>query len=405
MRSRVALLFCLAATLAGCGGSSGSSERRLLIVVNAPFARSAYIGDTIAHGVALAVATLGPVQSKAAPYRIEIERLDDGLSAAQSVRNVRRAVREHAAAIVTDGTGVDASWRIANAAHVPIAIVYDGGLGLVDPKARPNVFRIAPTDHGIAFRLAEYLIPKGLKLGLLHDDSEYGDAGGKALDLAFRENPRSVALRETLPARAPDLGPQLVRARRSGATALIVWGGPATLASAVVAARSAGWDVPVYAPPSAEDPSFRQALAAHRGWIAGVTFASGRMTAELGPASFLAYQKSYVAAYGPQDVGVRTRAGRRVVQPPDYAMYAYDFVRVLAQALTQVDAPGAALIDALNQVDVRGANGDERGFNEASHEGVVDDDVYFARFTPDFTFEPVKDDPLSSTLPVIDQTR
>ena len=39
-----------------------------------------------------------------------------------------------------------------------------------------------------------------------------------------------------------------------------------------------------------------------------------------------------------------------------------------------------------------------------SHEGVVDDDVYFARFTPDFTFVPVRDDPLSSRLPIIDQT-
>ena len=27
-----------------------------------------------------------------------------------------------------------------------------------------------------------------------------------------------------------------------------------------------------------------------------------------------------------------------------------------------------------------GANGDQRGFNENNHEGVVDDDVYFARF-------------------------
>ena len=53
---------------------------------------------------------------------------------------------------------------------------------------------------------------------------------------------------------------------------------------------------------------------------------------------------------------------------------------------------------------MRGANGDERGFNVHNHEGVVDDDVYFARFE-DMTFRPVADDALSSTLPVIDQTR
>ena len=51
---------------------------------------------------------------------------------------------------------------------------------------------------------------------------------------------------------------------------------------------------------------------------------------------------------------------------------------------------------------MRGANGDERGFNQNNHEGVVDDDVYFAVFH-DMTFRPVQDDPLSSTLPALRQ--
>jgi ABC-type branched-subunit amino acid transport system substrate-binding protein len=87
-------------------------------------------------------------------------------------------------------------------------------------------------------------------------------------------------------------------------------------------------------------------------------------------------------------------------------MYSYDFVNVLAAALRQADGidDRARLVKALNEVTVRGANGDERGFNLHNHEGVVDDDVYFARFH-DMTFAPVKDDPLSSTLPVINQVR
>jgi hypothetical protein len=60
--------------------------------------------------------------------------------------------------------------------------------------------------------------------------------------------------------------------------------------------------------------------------------------------------------------------------------------------------------DALEQVTVEGANGDERAFNEHSHEGVVDDDVYFARFR-DMTYAPVRNDPLSATLPPIPQVR
>jgi ABC-type branched-subunit amino acid transport system substrate-binding protein len=85
-------------------------------------------------------------------------------------------------------------------------------------------------------------------------------------------------------------------------------------------------------------------------------------------------------------------------------MYAYDFAHVLTAAIIRAAATDPKKITAaLNQVTTQGANGDERGFNEHNHEGVVDDDVYFARFH-DMTFAPVPDDPLSSTLPVIPQT-
>jgi branched-chain amino acid transport system substrate-binding protein len=65
---------------------------------------------------------------------------------------------------------------------------------------------------------------------------------------------------------------------------------------------------------------------------------------------------------------------------------------------------GEAVIEALNHVTIAGANGDERGFNFRNHEGVIDDDIYFARFQG-MTFAPVTDDLLSASLPEIDQTR
>ena len=64
----------------------------------------------------------------------------------------------------------------------------------------------------------------------------------------------------------------------------------------------------------------------------------------------------------------------------------------------------AKVTDALNEVTTEGANGDERAFNRHNHEGVVDDDVYFARFE-DMTYAPVRDDPLSKTLPPLPQTQ
>jgi ABC-type branched-subunit amino acid transport system substrate-binding protein len=403
----LALVAVVLASLSACG-SGGGPKGTLTIAVNAPFSQSPYVGETLFRGADLAVQEInvsGGVKVGQRTYRLRIKRFDNGLSPGKALQNVRRAAADGVVAIVDEGTGVDASWRVAGAAGIPIGITYQGGLELVDEERRPNVFRIAPTDRGVAFRLAEYLIPKKLKVALLADDTGYGRQGQAALRKAFGSNPESVAARATLPASSSDLAPQILRVRRSGATALLVWAQAATIAKAVIAARSAGWNVPIFTPPDGEDPLVRQQLAGHPAWVDGLTFASGRMTAEVGTGPWDAFQSKYEAAYGAARVGVRTREGRQVVQPPDYAMYSYDFVNVLAAALFRAKAVhGDRLLRALEQVTVQGANGDERGFNAHNHEGVVDDDVYFARFH-DMVFRPVKDDPLSATLPPIEQRR
>jgi ABC-type branched-subunit amino acid transport system substrate-binding protein len=407
---RVALALALCAAVAGCGGGTGGAQetKPLVLVVNAPFSKAPYVAQSIAHGVDLAVATdadNGIFDTAKQRYKVRVLKLDNELSPRQALRNVRRAVDDTAVAVIDEGTGIDASWQVANDAHLPVGIVYQGGLDLVDPQARPNVFRIAPTDRGVAYRLAEYLVPKKLRVALLYDDSGYGQEGKVALDKAFALNPESVAARIVVPAGQPDLSPQVLRARRAGATALLVWARGPSIGAVLSAARSRDWDVPVYAPPAGADPVVRQQLADHPAWVDGLTFASGRMTAEEGPAPFQAFEDAYTERFGVDDVGVMTASGLRVTEPPEYAMYAYDMTRAVLAAV--VAAGGSddrqALLDALGVVRVEGANGDARSFNRHNHEGVIDDDVYFARFH-DMTFAPVEDDPLSASLPVIEQT-
>ena len=409
MRRLVILLAGVALLAAGCGGSSkSSSPKNLVIGVDVPVTGSPYIAQTIRQGVELATSNLnggGGVRAGKQSYMLRVKLYDNHLSARQAVEDTRRALDAGAVTIVTDGTGVDATWQLARQKGVSISITYDGGSGLVDAEKRPNVFRIAPTNHGIAFRYAEYLIPKKLKVGLLSDDSAYGREGASDVAKAFSENPESVALKLTLPAGQPDLSAQILRARRSGATALLVWGQPPTIAAVLSAARSIGWQVPVYTPPTGADPFIRQQLADHPKWVDGLTFASGRLTAEVGTGPFTNFQSQYEAAYGPDPVGVKTSNGQIVVQPPEFGMYSYDFIHVLVAAITHAGSVEPAKItSALNQVTAQGANGDARGFNEHNHDGVVDDDIYFARFH-DMTYQPVQDDPLSATLPPIAQTR
>ena len=405
---RSAFLAAATLALAACGGSdpAGDGAQRLVVYVNAPFSEIPYIGETIARGAELGARAVNSqgLNVGGRSYELTIKRVDNRLSPQAAVANVRRAVDDDAVAVIDEGTGVDASWEIAAEADLPLCITYQGGIGLVDPEERPNVFRIAPSDHGLAFRLAEYMIPKRLKIALLVDDSSYGQQGEKALGQAFAGQ-KSVVARVDLPATATDVAPQVLRARRAGATALLVWAQPAVIAATITAARSAGWDVPVYTPPAGEDPLIRQELSDHPDWVDGLTVASGRMTAEVGTAPFLQFAQAFEDAYGPQRVGVRTPSGEEVVQPPDYAMYAYDFVRLLGAAMQAAGSVrGEAVVRALNRVTISGANGDERGFNLVNHEGVIDDDVYFARFQG-MTFAPVEDDLLSAALPNVDQTR
>ena len=234
----------------GCGGSDSGANRTLTIVVNAPFSKTPYVGETIARGVELGAAVTGPIGTKDGTVELRVRRLDNALSPRRAIANVRRAVADGAVAIVDEGTGVDGSWRIANDARIPVCITYQGGTGLVDVERRPNVFRIAPTDRGIAFRLAEYLIPKGLRIAILTDDTAYGGEGRAALATSFGANPEAVALRLRLPADAPDLAPQVLRAKRAGATALLVWARPTTIANVLTAARGRRWAAPQRVRPS-----------------------------------------------------------------------------------------------------------------------------------------------------------
>ena len=407
MRSGIIALACCLLMGASCSSEEPQSESRLLLAINAPFSETPYVGETIENGVSLAIDQInqqGGIRTPDAIYTLDYKTYDNALSPQRALANVRQAIADGAVAIVDEGTGVDASWRVADEAGVAIGIVYQGGVGLVDLKKRPNVFRIAPTDHGIAFRLAEYLVPQGVKVGFLHDDSGYGHQGALAFSDPFSYTPKAVASEIEIPTDASDYSPQILQARRSDATALLVWGLSSTIAKVVRDVRRTGWSVPIYTPPAGADPLVRQQLADHPEWIDGLTFASGRMTAEVGPGPFLKFQKAYESAFGRDEVGVETSEGQPVYQPPEYGMYPYDFVRVLAAAIEAArSGESEKVLAGLEQVAIKGANGDERGFNEKNHEGVVDDDVYFAVFM-DMTYAPVKDDPLSASLDVIPQT-
>jgi ABC-type branched-subunit amino acid transport system substrate-binding protein len=390
------------ACLAGCGG--GASDDSVPVVVSAPVSTEPWIARSIQQGAQLAVDDInakGGVAIGTEKKQLHLEVRDNAGSPANALADARQAVADHAAVLLTDGTGAAAVASVTDPARLPVFVLFEGGKGIIDPARWPTLFRLAPANATLVRRLADYIANAKPKVALITDDSEYGQQGRADLREAFRIDQVQVVSDATIQRRAADVAPQVLAARRAGADRLVLWTTAANIAAVVQAAHQAGWDVPILTGQTGEDPLLRQRLASHPDWLSSVRFVSSRITAEIGPKPFEAFRAHFEDVIGPQKAGV-TQDGRPVIQPPDWAMYPYDAMLLVKAALDDVKALGQPLVQALNTVSVVGANGDGRGYSPEYHESVSPQDMYFARFDG-FTFVPVTDDPLSGSLPSVPQ--
>jgi ABC-type branched-subunit amino acid transport system substrate-binding protein len=397
---RFVLTLSILALLAGCGSDGDTVP----VVVSAPVSSQPWIARSITNGAKLAVADInakGGVRVGQGRKKLRLVVKDNGGSPANALSDARDAVSTHALAIVTDGTGAASMASVTDPAHLPVFICFDGGKALIDPQRYPTLFRMAPADVTMASRLADYIANAKPKIGLITDDSDYGQQGRAAVTAALATDEVPVVSNQTVGQRARDVAPQILAARRAGAQLLLVWASAADVAAVVQATHSAGWNVPVIAGQTGEDPLVRQRLVAHPDWLKSLRFVSSRITAEVGPKPFEAFRAHYEAQLGAEKVGVK-QDGRAVLQPPDWQMYPYDSLNLAAEAMNEVGTLGAPLMKAMNAATITGANGDSRGYNAGYHEGISPSDMYFATFDG-FQIVPVHDDPLSGTLPIVNQ--
>jgi branched-chain amino acid transport system substrate-binding protein len=412
----ISVIAAAATVLTACSLASAPATPHtdsITIVLNTASAKLPYVGKFTLQGAQLAaeeVNRAGGVSVGGKKYQVKLEALDNGLSPTISLDNVRKAVSEKAVAIIDDGYTVNDTYQAAAAAGIPILIDYDTNAELVDTARRPNVYRIAPPDDAMAMHLASYLAPRHLRLALVHDDSEYGRDGARQLTDAFGKASAQLAPNVELPSSGIGFSTEALQVKQSGATGVLLWGRAPTIAQFIKDYRQGGGTAALFSGPNAEDPVVRTQNADHPEYVEGLTYASFRITTEGGPTSWGAFRKKYEDHNfndgGPDfKVGVKAIDNKDVVQPPDWQMFPYDMVYLVKAALEKsgtVETSGDKLIGALNGVQVKSANGDNRGWTRDSHEGVVDDDIYFAAFS-DMKFKPVQDDSLSKSLPPIDQ--
>lgn len=398
------VLVVLAALAWPDGRGRATSDQEVLVVLDAPVSAQPWVAGFMRQGAELAVDQLnaaGGMATGAGRRHVRLEVLDNGGQPARAQADARRAVQEHAVLLLTDGTGALGVASVSDPAHLPVVICFNGGADLVDPARHPTLFRMAPENKAMARRLADYVANSKPKMAIISDDSEYGTQGRTELKRAFAFDEVEVVADQQVPQNASDLAPQVLAARRAGADHLVVWATSTNVAAAVAAARGSGWDVPVYTGPTGEDPLVRQRLAAHPNWVTGLTFASFRITSEVGPAPYQQFRSLFEQQQGSTATGL-TQDGKKVVQPPDWAMFTYDTVQLAAASLATSRPDAGALLDGLQHTVITGANGDERGYTADQHEGVNPSDIYFGRFTG-FVYLPVTDDPLSGSLSAVDQ--
>ena len=418
MKARLAVsaLAVLGVSLSACSSSAAGPGSRpaLTILVNVPVTKLPFVADFSRQGAELAAAKInkaGGVKVGDTTYDFKIKTVDNGLSPTTSLDNIKKAVTDKVIAIIDDGYTVDATYEEAKDAGIPIMVDYNGDAELIDPDERTNVFRIAPADDAMTEQLVKYVAQKNLKWAIIHDDSTFGKNGAELLAKDLTEKNQAAKVNIEVPSTATSLSDKALQVKQAGATGVLVWAQAPVLAQTIKALREGGVTAPIFTGPPGEDPLVRRALADHPDYIEGsLTFASFRITTEGGPEAWNKFRGEYEDAKvnsGDRDylTGFKNSKNREIVQPPDWQVFPYDMVYLVKAALEKagtIDNSKGKLIDELNDVQITSANGDNRGWKKDSHEAVVDDDIYFA-VIDDMEFKPVQDDPLSKSLPPIDQ--
>ncbi len=109
VRLSVIAIAALALLLSACGGRTAASGDAVPVVVSVPVSSEPWIARSIERGARLAVDEINVTAACAltgSDRALELVVLDHGGSPANALAHARQAVRDRAAVLLTDGTGV-----------------------------------------------------------------------------------------------------------------------------------------------------------------------------------------------------------------------------------------------------------------------------------------------------------
>ena len=124
---------------------------------------------------------------------------------------------------------------------------------LIDPVKYPNAFRVTPSNEQWDAAVRDYTlkIVKAKKVALFADATGYGTSALNDSLISFAKDGAEIAWSGVIDPTTPDVTPDLLRMKNSGAQAIVAWTVSGGLAARVMNARaSIGWDVPIVGHPA-----------------------------------------------------------------------------------------------------------------------------------------------------------
>lgn len=354
----------------GSGGSDGGSGEPVKIgVITSLSGAYSVLGGFVQNTAQLMVNQIneeGGINGRP----VELVFGDDQTNPTQAVTEFRRLQGSGVDALIgpISSSSCAAIVDEVEAARIPM-VTTCATQSQVEP-VRDYVFMSTLSTTAQVEQLMNYLKGKGYtKIGVLHDNSEFGEAGAKAIKDAVREAGVTVAAEETYALSgsggSTTFVPQITALDRAGADALVVWGAGAPLVTITKEYRQLGITTPIIFSAAAATPLYLQPagdaaegviMLSSAGNVVDAVSAdnpSKRVVEDLAAA----YQQAYNQA------------------PSQFTWDVCGAVRVLTAAIREAGTDKEAVRDYMEGNPIVGCHG-TYAYGEDDHAGISADEIW-----------------------------
>lgn len=240
---------------------------------------------------------------------------------------------------------------------------------LIDPAKYPNAFRIAPSNGQWDDAVRDYTVKTlGLKdVAVFGDTTGYGTTAVTDSVAAFGKDGARVTYRAQIDSTQPDVSPDMLRARESGAKAIVIWTVAVGLLSRIMNARATmGWDVPILGHPALGAGEIRGLLDKPANW--DKVYAVGYRSCSFDAAGKLPERSQHF---------VSALAGKVNLQDTLlwWVACGNDAVHLVASAVEEGGDTSAAIVAAWNKVHEYPGVFGAYSFSPTDHNGYPQDGV------------------------------